>query len=104
MVVKIPTDNTSTTGYIIAVPATNFDSDSNPQLCTIQLQDGTTTTIPGSILPQFIKKTNNTVQITLPKWKQIDKQVRYTIGNVTHQGHLHHDSHNQWFFTSNKTA
>ena len=52
--------------YTIAVPATNCNTDSNPQLYTIKLQGGTMTTIPGSILAQFIEKTNDTFKLHFP--------------------------------------
>ncbi len=54
-VVKVPVDNVSTLGYVIAVSTTTCDTDSTTQLYTIKLQDRTTTTISGipSCLPML---------------------------------------------------
>ena len=94
--VTIPTNTNNAPGYVLAVPSnTNPNMDS---MYTIQLLNGTTTTIPESAMSNIVNKQSPDIQITLPPWFKHDAKVRYTLGRVTHQGRLHLQSTKIWSF------
>ena len=97
--VKIPSNTGSQHGYVLAVPTASTSSqiDTDP-LYTIKYLTGGTTTVPASAMDSYINRSPDPVQITLPSWLRHDSKVRYTIGNITHQGRLHLGSQNKWFF------
>ena len=63
--VKIPSNTSTSKGYILAVP--NFATDcTDDPLYTIQLINGGTTTVPESAMPHILNTSTNTVTISLP--------------------------------------
>ena len=84
--VVIPSNTTQSPGYVISVPLATQD-DHDP-MYTIQLLNGSTTTVPASAMPEIVNKKSTDVTITLLPCITHDSKVRYTFGRITHQGRL----------------
>ena len=72
--VSIPSNTTTSKGYVLAVPNRINNSTDDP-LYTIQLTDGRTTTVPESAMPHILDKSTSSIQITLPPWMRHDSKV-----------------------------
>ena len=94
--VTIPNQSTTSPCYVLAVPSNS--SPTIDSMYTIQLLDGTTTTVPESSMSDLVKTQSTDIKITLPPWMTHDAKVRYTVGRVTHQGRLHLNPDNLWSF------
>ena len=70
--VSIPSNTGSKLGFVSAVPAITSIND---PLYTISLTDGTTTTVPRSLMSQFVDTKRTSVDITLPTWIQNNAKV-----------------------------
>ena len=94
--VHIPNQDVIQKGYINSIPI-DIDSDKTSYY-TDQLQDGESTTIPADVIDSFIPQQPTKQDITLPSWIYNDTKVRLTIGQITHQGRLIKNTHNEWSF------
>ena len=72
--VSIPSNTTTSKGYVLAVP-NRIDNSTDDPLYTIQLTDGRTTTVSESAMPHILDKSTSSIQITLPPWMYHDSKV-----------------------------